>query len=57
MGKGMNLDEFRAALSSDATLENEKLKIELEQLKKKSETEIAENLKRKANAMNNGVSN
>lgn len=42
MGKGMSLEEFRTALSSDATIENEKLKAELKTLKEKSETEIAE---------------
>ena len=42
MGKGMSLEEFRTALSSDATIENEKLKAELKALKEKSETEIAE---------------
>lgn len=42
MGKGMSLEEFRTALSSDATIENEKLKTELKTLKEKSETEIAE---------------
>lgn len=38
----MSLEQFRDALSSDATIENEKLKTELEELKKKSETEITE---------------
>ena len=42
MGKGMSLEEFRTVLSSDATIENEKLKAELKTLKEKSETEIAE---------------
>lgn len=31
----MNLDEFRMALSSDATIENEELKSELKDLKEK----------------------
>lgn len=35
-GKGMSLEEFRNALSSDATVENENLKTELEKLKKSS---------------------
>lgn len=42
MGKGMSLEEFKAALSSDATVENEKLKAELNELKEKSEAEITE---------------
>ena len=42
MAKGMSLEEFKAALSSDATIENEKLKTELQELKKKSEAEITE---------------
>lgn len=35
MSKGMNLDEFRNALSSEATIENEQLKTELEDLREK----------------------
>ena len=42
MAKGMSLEEFKAALSSDATVENEKLKTELQELKKKLEAEITE---------------
>ena len=42
MAKGMSLEEFKVALSSDATVENEKLKTELQELKKKSEAEITE---------------
>lgn len=42
MGRGMSLEEFRNALSSDATVENEKLKTELKDLKEKLEAEIAE---------------
>lgn len=48
MAKGMNLEEFRNALSSDATIENEKLKTELKELKEKSAAEI-KMLKEKAN--------
>ena len=33
MSKGMNLKEFREALSSEATIENDRLKNELENLK------------------------
>ena len=42
MGKGMSFEDFKSALSSDATIENEKLKRLLNELKTKSETEIAE---------------
>lgn len=38
----MNLDEFRMALSSDATIENEKLKSELKDLREETEREIIE---------------
>ena len=34
MAKGMSMEEFRQALSSDATVENEKLKEEIKSLKK-----------------------
>ena len=37
---GMSLDEFKNALASEATIENEKLKSELETLKGKSSTKI-----------------
>ena len=40
MAKGMSMEEFRQALSSDAREENEKLKKELEELKKSSSKEI-----------------
>jgi DNA-binding transcriptional MerR regulator len=40
MGRGMNLSEFREALSSEATIENENLKKELEDLKKSSSEKI-----------------
>ena len=40
MAKGMNLSEFREALSSEATIENENLKQELESLKKSSSEKI-----------------
>lgn len=40
MGKGMSLEEFRNALSSDATIENENLKTELEKLKKSSSDKV-----------------
>lgn len=42
MSKGMSMEEFRQALSSDAREENEKLKKELEELKKSSSNEINE---------------
>lgn len=42
MAKGMSMEEFRQALSSDAREENEKLKKELEELKKSSSNEINE---------------
>lgn len=38
----MNMEEFRNALASDARDENEKLKMELEELKKNSSKEIKE---------------
>ena len=38
----MNLDEFRMALSSDATIENEELKSELKDLREETEREIIE---------------
>ena len=41
MGKGMNLDEFREALSSEARIQNEELKAELEKVK----TELSKNIK------------
>ena len=40
MAKGMSLEEFRSALSSDATIENERLKTELEELRKSSSSKI-----------------
>lgn len=40
MGRGMNLSEFREALASDASIENENLKKELETLKTNSSEEI-----------------
>ena len=40
MAKGMGLEEFRSALSSDATIENERLKTELEELRKSSSSKI-----------------
>ena len=42
MAKGMSMEEFRQALSSDAREENEKLKKELEELKASSSKEIHE---------------
>lgn len=42
MAKGMSLEEFRSALSSDATVENERLKRELNDLRIKSEKQIKE---------------
>lgn len=40
MGRGMSLEEFKNALASDATVENEKLKSELENLKAESEEKV-----------------
>lgn len=40
MSKGMSLDEFKNALASDATIENEKLKEELETTKSKADEKI-----------------
>lgn len=40
MAKGMSLEEFRDALSSDATIENDRLKIELSELKKSTSKKI-----------------
>lgn len=40
MARGMNLDEFKNALSSEARVENEQLKAELEKLKKESSERI-----------------
>ena len=40
MAKGMSLEEFRNALSSDATVENENLKMEFGKLKKSSSDKI-----------------
>lgn len=40
MSRGMNMDEFRNALSSEATVENEQLKTELGRLKQESENTI-----------------
>ncbi|WP_455717799.1 hypothetical protein [Anaerosporobacter sp.] len=42
MARGMNLDEFRSALSSDATMENEGLKKELSELKESTSKQIKE---------------
>lgn len=42
MARGMNLDEFKNALSSDATEENEKLKKELSLLKESTSEHISE---------------
>lgn len=35
----MNLEEFRKSLESDATIENKKLKVEIENLKKQLQRE------------------
>lgn len=40
MAKGMSLAELRAALSSDATVENDGLKLELKNVKEKASSEI-----------------
>lgn len=42
MAKGMNMEEFRNALASDAREENERLNKELEKLKTSSSKEIKE---------------
>lgn len=42
MARGMSLDEFRDALSSDARVENEKLKADIDKLKKESSDKIKE---------------
>lgn len=42
MAKGMSLEEFRNALSCDATVENENLKAELDSIRKKSKKQIDE---------------
>lgn len=40
MAKGISLEELRAALSSDATVENDGLKLELKNVKEKASAEI-----------------
>ena len=40
MAKGMSLEEFRDALSSDATIENDRLKMELSQLRESNSKKI-----------------
>lgn len=40
MAKGMSLEEFRDALSSDATIENDRLKMELSELEKSTSKKI-----------------
>lgn len=40
MARGMSMEEFRDALSSDATIENEKLKAELKDMKESYEKKI-----------------
>lgn len=42
MSKGMSMEQFREALSSEATVENEKLKKELAKLKRDSDKQIIE---------------
>lgn len=57
--KGLSLDEFKEALSSDARDENEKLKEELKKLKKESSEQIkslqedVENYKKQCTALAN----
>ena len=59
MARGMSLDEFKEALSSEARDENEKLKKELEELKAESSKKIAEleeeilDLKKQCNSLGN----
>ncbi len=40
MAKGMTLEELRTALSSDATIENDSLKLELKNVKENASAEI-----------------
>lgn len=40
MGRGMNMEQFREALSSDATIENEKLRKKLEELRTNTSNQI-----------------
>lgn len=40
MSKGMSLEEFRDALSSDATIENDRLKMELSELRESDSKKI-----------------
>lgn len=43
----MNLEEFRKSLESDATIENKKLKAEIENLKKQLQRETSEHSQEK----------
>lgn len=43
----MNLEEFRKTLESDATIENKKLKVEIENLKKQLQRETSEHSQEK----------
>lgn len=43
----MNLEEFRKFLESDATIENKKLKVEIENLKKQLQRETSEHSQEK----------
>lgn len=43
----MNLEEFRKSLESDATIENKKLKVEIENLKKQLQRETSEHSQEK----------
>lgn len=51
----MNLEEFRKSLESDATIENKKLKIEIENLKKQLQRETSEHSQEKNALLNDCV--
>lgn len=48
----MNLEEFRKSLESDATIENKKLKVEIENLKKQLQRETSEHSQEKKALLN-----
>ena len=48
----MNLEEFRKSLESDATIENKKLKLEIENLKKQLQRETSEHSQEKNALLN-----
>lgn len=51
----MNLEEFRKSLESDATIENKKLKVEIENLKKQLQREMSEHPQEKNALLNDCV--